>query len=138
MRISRLARCGKRTASPNRAWIQLAGYLDRYGLEEAIDRMRAGIKAYNAANDVPEGSKSGYNETTTQAFVRIIHATMVAYAGVFPTDGADSFCDTPPHLMSKFVLRLFYSPDRRMHPDAKTRFVPPDLAPLPVPSGAAR
>ena len=110
-------------------------YLSQFGLEDAIDRMRAGIKAYNAVNEVPEGPMSGYNETTTQAFLRIVHATLVAYGDAFPTDDADSFCDTHPHLLSKSVLRLFYSPAQRLHPDAKTQFVLPDLAPLPVADG---
>lgn len=58
--------------------------------------MRTGVRAINAANDVPEGSWEGYNETTTHAF-----------------------------------LPLFYSPARRRHPQAKTRFIEPDLTPLP-------
>jgi hypothetical protein len=33
--------------------------------------------------------------------------------------------------MTKHALRLFYSPNRRTHPLAKTAFVAPDLAPLP-------
>jgi hypothetical protein len=36
-----------------------------------------------------------------------------------------------PQLMTKHALRLFYSPQRRMHPDAKGRFIEPDLTPLP-------
>jgi hypothetical protein len=33
--------------------------------------------------------------------------------------------------MTRHVLRLFYSPQRRMDPRAKTEFVEPDLVPLP-------
>jgi hypothetical protein len=109
------------------AWI----YLSRHPLDEAIGRMRAGIKVYNAANDVPEGPMTGYNETTTQAFMRIMDAVRQAYEPVFPAADADTFCDTHPQLMSKHILRLFYSPERRMHPDAKARYVAPDLAALP-------
>ena len=93
--------------------------------------MRRGIKAYNAANNVPESATSGYNETTTVAFLRLIAATMAAYSREFPTPTADSFCDAHPQLMTRSVLRLFYSRRRRMHPDAKSKFVEPDLAPLP-------
>lgn len=106
-------------------------YLRKNNFAAALQKMRAGIKAYNQANQVPDGSMQGYNETTTHAMLCLIHATMVAYGEEFPTPDADSFCDTHPQLMSKHVLRLFYSPERRMHPDAKTRFVEPDLAPLP-------
>jgi hypothetical protein len=93
--------------------------------------MRAGVKAYNARHRVPENATSGYNETTTRAFLHLIAATTQAYAATPPTPGADSFCDTHPQLMTKHALRLFYSPQRRMDPLAKTQFIEPDLAPLP-------
>jgi hypothetical protein len=99
--------------------------------EAALAKLRRGIQAYNAANNVPESSTSGYNETTTHAFLRLIDATMRAYGDTFPTPTADAFCDAHPQLLTRHALRLFYSPQRRMHPDAKTRFVEPDLAPLP-------
>ncbi len=106
-------------------------YLTAHPLEEATDRIRRGIKRYNAANDVPEGPDVGYNETTTVAFMHLVHATIKAYGTVFPVRTADEFCTTHPHLLQKSILRLFYSPARRMHPDAKHSFVEPDLTPLP-------
>ncbi len=96
-----------------------------------MEYVRRTIKAYNAAHHVPETPTRGYNETTTQAFVRLVAATMQAYGGVMPTPDADTFCDTHPQLLQKHVLRLFYSPQQRMRPDAKFCFVEPDLAPLP-------
>jgi hypothetical protein len=107
-------------------------YLHRYDFDEALHRMRAGVKAYNAANSVPESATSGYNETTTRAFLQLIAATLAAYGEVFPATAADAFCDAHPQLMTRHALRLFYSPQQRMHPLAKTQFVPPDLAPLPI------
>lgn len=117
----------------HRAHVKVAYlYLRRHAFDEALEHIRRGIKAYNAINSVPESATSGYNETTTHAFLHLVAATMNAYDAVFPTTTADSFCDTHPQLMSKHVLRLFYSPARRMHPLAKTRFIEPDLAPLPM------
>ena len=78
-----------------------------------------------------DGPLEGYNETTTHAFMRLIDATRRAYGRLYPTPDADTFCDTHPQLMSKHILRLFYSPQRRGHPAAKQRFIEPDLAPLP-------
>ena len=106
-------------------------YLREHGFDEALPRVRKAIQQYNAANNVSEGPFAGYNETTTHAFLRLVATTMKAYGDAMPTDTADAFCDTHPQLLSKHVLRLFYSPERRTHPDAKTRFVEPDLAPLP-------
>jgi hypothetical protein len=74
---------------------------------------------------------SGYNETTTHAFMHLILATTRAYGGTHPAPDADAFCDSHPQLMTRHALRLFYSPGRRMHPLAKSRFMEPDLAPLP-------
>ena len=124
----------------HRAHVKVAyTYLLRHPFEKALDKMRAGVKAYNARHGVPETETSGYNETTTHAFLHLIAATMHAYGQSHPTTGADHFCDTHPQLMTRHALRLFYSPQRRMHPLAKTEFVAPDLAPLPriVPPAAA-
>jgi len=106
-------------------------YLRDHSFDVALVKMCSGIKAYNAANQIPEGPLEGYNETTTHAFLRLIRATMSAYECLYPTRDADSFCRTHPQLLSKHLLRLFYSPERRSHPDAKTHFVEPDLSPLP-------
>lgn len=106
-------------------------YLRERPIEAALKKTRSGILAYNKVNHVPDGPKQGYNETTTHAMLRLIQAGISAYGSEFPTPDADSFCDTHPQLMHKHVLRLFYSPERRMRPDAKTQFVEPDLAPLP-------
>jgi hypothetical protein len=106
-------------------------YLCRLSFDEALVKMRDRVKAYNAHNKVPETQVRGYNETTTRAFLHLIAATMAAYGDACPTTDADSFCNAHPQLMTRHVLRLFYSPKQRMHPLAKTQFVEPDLTPLP-------
>jgi hypothetical protein len=106
-------------------------HVREHPFDEALSRVRSGIKALNAKNEVEEGPTSGYNETTTHAFLHLIAAVMRAYDGTFPTATADDFCDTHAQLMTRHALRFFYSPQQRMHPLAKTQFVEPDLAPLP-------
>ncbi len=116
----------------HRAHVKVAYvYLTAHPLDEAIDCIRRGIKRYNAANDVPEGPQAGYNETTTVAFMHLVHATIEADGAVFPVGSADEFCDTHPHLLQTSILRLFYSPTRRMDPRAKKAFIEPDLTQLP-------
>lgn len=116
----------------HRAHVKVAfTYLQRHAFSEALEKLRTSIKAYNAHHKVPESSTSGYNETTTHAFLHLIAATMRAYGQSHPTPDAESFCDTHPQLMTRHALRLFYSPKRRMHALAKTQFIEPDLAPLP-------
>lgn len=106
-------------------------YLREYGFERALEKIREGVKALNKGHGVVESPTSGYHETTTVAFLKLIDATDRAYEQTFPTGCSREFCDVHPQLMSKHVLRFFYSPECRMDPAAKSRFVEPDLARLP-------
>jgi hypothetical protein len=103
-------------------------YLRRHPLKEAIEKMRAGIKAYNAAHKVPEGPDRGYHDTVTVAWLRLVHLTLCEYG---PAESAACFYEQHPELSQKKVLRLFYSRGLIMSPQAKAAFVEPDLAPLP-------
>jgi hypothetical protein len=116
----------------HRAHVRVAYlYLCDHPFQAALDLMRSGVQRYNATNNVPEGPTSGYNETTTHAFLHLIAAVKAAYGETHPVTSSDQFCDAHPQLMTRHALRLFYSPQRRMDPMAKTQFVEPDLAPLP-------
>jgi hypothetical protein len=103
-------------------------YLRRHPLDEAAARLRAGIQAHNAAHAIPESLTSGYHETMTQAWLRLVHVILCEYG---PADTADAFCDAHPELLEKKTLRLFYSRERFLSAEAKVTFVEPDLAPLP-------
>ncbi len=116
----------------HRAHVKVAYlYLKQHPFNSALDKMRTGVKAFNAAHNVPDSPTSGYHETTTHAFLHLIAATIAVYEPIFPTPDADTFCETHPQLMTRHILRLFYSPQHRMHPRAKSQFIEPDLAPLP-------
>jgi hypothetical protein len=105
-------------------------YLRAHPFELAVERMRTGIRALNAAHGVPDELARGYHETMTQAWMRLVHVTLCEYG---PAASADEFFALNPQLTEKKVLRLFYSRDRVMSAAAKARFVEPDLAPLPQP-----
>src|SRR5438045_1374657 len=108
----------------HRAHVKVAYlYLRAQGFAEALKCLRRGIQAYNVKNNVPDNATSGYNETTTHAFLHLIAATIRAYGETHPTNDADSFCEMHPQLKTGHALRLFYSPQGRMHPDAKLRFI---------------
>ena len=113
----------------HRAHVKVAYlYLTSHPFEIALEKMRAGVKAYNAANNVPEGPDRGYHETVTQAWIRVVHA---AIGESDPFANADAFCDAHPHLLEKKLLLQFYSRSHILSPKAKAGFVEPDLAPLP-------
>jgi hypothetical protein len=105
-------------------------YLRQYPFAEALERIRARIQAYNASHHVPEGPLMGYNETMTQAWLRIVHATLCEQG---PRATAAEFLDEHPHLTQRTLLRLYYSRDIWTTRDCKQTFVEPDLAPLPTP-----
>ncbi len=137
MRDDELLQQFESTTLPHDQWTHRAHvkvaflYLRDHPFDVALTKMRVGIQKYNAAHQVPDGPLEGYNETMTHALMQLVSATIQVYGTVFTTPDADTFCDTHPQLLSKHILRLFYSPERRLHPDAKARFIEPDLAPLP-------
>ena len=115
----------------HRAHVKLAYlYTVRFGPEIAARKLRDGIRAYNAANQVQDQPTSGYHETMTMAWLHIIHATIQIYG---PRATADEFFDFHPQLSQKKILRLFYSPELFMSPKAKQEFVVPDLTAFPKP-----
>ena len=103
-------------------------YLRRYPLETATVKIREGIKAYNTAHNVEDTLLSGYHETMTQAWLRLVHFTLCEYG---PAENADTFFEQHPQLSQTKVLRFFYSKARFTSPEAKAMFVEPDLTPLP-------
>ncbi|OGF11786.1 MAG: hypothetical protein A2W00_14975 [Candidatus Eisenbacteria bacterium RBG_16_71_46] len=102
-------------------------YSLHHPLDEAIGRMRAGIQAFNGVWQVPEGPESGYHETLTQAWLRLVHATLSANG---PAGTADAFLARHPRLADKRLLLDYYTRDLIMSARAKTEFVEPDLVPL--------
>lgn len=110
-------------------------YLRMYPFNEAAAKLREGIRAHNSAHGIPDAPTMGYHETMTIAWLRLVEAMLHEYGPPPPDttsgDTGEAFCDAHPELSQKKTLRLFYSKDRFMSPQAKTLFLEPDLAPLP-------
>ncbi|HEX9048249.1 MAG TPA: hypothetical protein VF988_14585 [Verrucomicrobiae bacterium] len=90
--------------------------------------MRQGLNACYAAQGVSEGPATGYHETITQAWLRLVHAAMGQGRSA---RNADEFYDQNPQLAQTTLLRLFYSRELLSSARAKQEFVPPDLAQFP-------
>ena len=105
-------------------------YLNRYTQAEALERLRTGIKAYNAAQGIQDTPTGGYHETMTQVWLQLVYTTLRQFG---PAESADAFFDAQTQLGDKRTPLLFYSRDLIMSAEAKTSFVAPDLAPLPKP-----
>jgi hypothetical protein len=77
---------------------------------------------------VPESLTSGYHETMTQAWMRLVDLTLREFG---PGECADAFVDKQTQLLSKRAVLFFYSRDYIMSAEAKSQFVQPDLTPFP-------
>ncbi len=104
-------------------------YVERHECEEATRRMRETVLRYNAHNGIDVTRETGYHETLTVAWVRIIAAEL---------NGLDTSLALPArvrHVLEacadKYRLRDHYSRERIMSWDARLGWVEPDLAPLP-------
>lgn len=111
------------------SWLMLR----RYGMDfdAALAHLRRGIQAYNALHRIEVTPTSGYHESLTVAWLRILHTTMSVYG---PEESAEAFLATHTQLQSRVLLRLFYSRPKIMSMEARLGWVEPDLAPLPLPS----
>ena len=109
-------------------------YLLRFPYPEALERLRTGIQAYNAAHGIQDTPTGGYHETLTQVWLQLVHTALRQFG---PADTADAFFDTQTQLSDKRTPLLFYSRERLMSAEAKRMFVEPDLAPLPQPPAPA-
>jgi len=107
-------------------------YLQHYG-PEAAPRMAASIRRFAAHH----GKNDKYHETVTIAWMCLV--ADCAKSGV---PSFQALIDTHPELLDKTALREFYSDSLLQSGQARTRFVPPDLKPLPnlgiIPSGVLK
>ena len=105
-------------------------HLLQHPFEEALVKIRTGIRAFNVAHRIEDTPTGGYHETMTCAWLQLVHSTLVQFG---PAEDADTFFNAQSQLAGKRVLLFFYSRERIMSAEAKREFVPPDLAPLPWP-----
>lgn len=103
------------------AWI----YLTTRSYDDALTALRTGIPKYNRSL----GNKTGYHDTVTVAFARIIAARILAS----PDDDFPDFRERHSDLFAKSPspLARYYSRERLASPEAVASFVEPDISPLP-------
>ena len=114
-------------------------HVDRFGAEDALVRLRDGIRRLNESFGGANTATSGYHETITAAYV-----TLLSQFHDRRRDG-ESLADLVARLLdgpiaAKDMLLVFYSRERLMSTEARAAWVDPDRAPLHVaaiPSGLA-
>ena len=105
-------------------------YLRAHGFEGALERMRAGVQRFNNAKGIEDKLHSGYHETVTGGWLRLLNGLMRAHGTL---ENHDAFYARHSYLNSKMALLLYYSRDRIMSREAKHGFLEPDLAAFPRP-----
>ncbi len=103
-------------------------HLLQYDWAEAVERVRHGIKLYNAANGVATTRESGYHETITLFWLRRVRS--------FLEEGRNEGCSLAP-LANRLVegadrnLPLeYYSRELLFSWEARLSWAEPDLKPL--------
>lgn len=96
--------------------------------QEALERVRAGIIAYNLSQGVEQTPTGGYHDTLTHLYMALVQ-DFVRKSGPLPVEELSEklwvACSD-----RRLPLR-FYSRERLMSWEARTTFVEPDLVVLP-------
>ncbi len=105
------------------AWLARA----RWGLDEAHLRLRVGIIRLNHAHGLEETPTRGYHETITRTWLAIVGALRRAR----PCDDSLTFVRACASELGRDALLGYYRRETLGALDARTRWVPPELRPLP-------
>ena len=104
-------------------------HVSRYGRQDALVRLRAGITRLNESNGVVNSATSGYHETVTRAYVDLLSDFAARHAEKTAAQRVTALLEDP--LADKTALLRFYSRPRLESSEARLDWVEPDLAPLP-------
>jgi hypothetical protein len=104
-------------------------HVSRYGREDALVRLRAGITRLNESNGVVNSPTSGYHETVTRAYVDLLADFAARHAEKTAAERVTALFADP--LSDRKALFRFYSRPLLESSAARLDWVKPDLAPLP-------
>ena len=102
-------------------------HAQRYSLDEAHLRLRAGIIRLNERHGLIESSSRGYFETLTRAWLVLV-ADARLRSGAMDSRELLERC---PELRDRALPSRHYSKELLASPRARSIFVAPDLEPLP-------
>jgi hypothetical protein len=106
-----------------------ACYVSRLGPAAALARLREEIPRLNERHGTPNTSTSGYHETITAAFVRLLDEGLATFAPEVALERRIAALLAGP-LGGSRVLLGFWSRDVLMSPRARAEWVEPDLRAL--------
>ena len=110
-----------------------AWHVHRLGAESALATLRAGIRRLNDSHGTVNSPTSGYHETITAAYVKLIEAFLATFEGSVPFDERlKALVESP--LADRSILLRYWSRERLMSTEARATWLAPDLAPLALPA----
>jgi hypothetical protein len=133
--VLRLVAAFEKRTLPKAEWTHAAHltmgfwYTAHLDPEDALDRVRAGILRLNETHGVVTTPTSGYHETITRAYMRLIGAHLAEN----PDGGEwhERVNRVLERLGGRDLLLSYYTKDRLMSPAARARWVEPDVRGLP-------
>ncbi len=110
----------------HRAHLRLAYiYLTEYDIETAYHKMSEAIQSFLEYNGV---DLSKYHVTMTRTWILAVRYFMEATSSA---GSADSFIEQNPKMLDSKIMMTHYSAEVLFSDEARTRFVEPDLDPIP-------
>jgi hypothetical protein len=106
-------------------------HVHRYGADEAVPRLRDGIRRLNDSHGTVNSSTGGYHETITRAYVVLLAQFDAACPPDMPMEGRVVRLLASP-LSSRDALFRFYSREHLLRAVARAEWVEPDLGALSV------
>ena len=133
--VLRLAERFEACAVPVKEWTHTAHlsvglwHIDRYGREDALVRLRSGIRRLNESHGGVNSSTGGYHETITVAYVELLAQFLATFpAGTLFGERVIALLESA--LASRDMLLQFYSRDLLMSVKARAEWIQPDIRPL--------
>ena len=96
-------------------------YLTRYGRDEALERVATGILRFATLKGAPEK----FHVTMTRAWVELVDSARRAHPEASDVAALVAAC---PLLLDKHALLRYYSRERLESAEARTTWIPPDVA----------
>ena len=122
-------------AIPRPEWTHVAHlavglwHVSRYGRDDTLQRLRAGITRLNESNGVVNSATGGYHETVTRAYVSLLADFAAGHTDKTAGERVTALLADP--ISDKKALLRFYSRPVLESSAARLDWVEPDLAPLP-------
>ena len=104
-------------------------HVDRYGTDDALSRLRVGIRRLNESHGTPNSNHDGYHETITRAYTQLLSQYCDVCSADMPLRERVARLLCSP-LAGRDILYMFYSREVLGSVEARVGWVEPDIAAL--------